>query len=137
MNSMMVFEWFLNGFFNGFCHSNVRMTVLLKCLVRCCCVLVNANFITSPFACCLTTTENDFSVGRFLPWNEVLQLTTTEKRFWRRQALSASTMRFACDGCRSALIPRNLSTSPSACCLTTTENDFSVGPFLPWKEVLQ
>ena len=37
---------------------------------------------TSPSACCCTTTENDFSAGRFLLWNEVFQLTTTEKRFF-------------------------------------------------------
>ena len=45
-------------------------------------------FATSPSACCLTTTENDFSVGRFLPWNEVLQLATTEKRFRHRKLYS-------------------------------------------------
>ena len=48
--------------------------------------------ISSPSACCQTTIENDFSVGRFLPRNEVLQLATTEKRFRHRKVYSLQVL---------------------------------------------
>merc|ERR1712118_577585 len=47
---------------------------------------------SSPSACCLTTIENDFSVGRFLPWNKVLQLATTEERFRHRKVYSLQVL---------------------------------------------
>ena len=40
------------------------------------------DFVLQAPACYTTTTENYFSAGRFLLWNEVFQLTTTEKRFF-------------------------------------------------------
>ena len=59
---------------------------------RQCNICASANtYHTSLSACCLTTTENDFSARRFFLWNEVLQLTTTDKRFFGVTSRSAKS----------------------------------------------
>ena len=73
----MIFLW--DVFFHGTRDSNWQQPT----------TIFGVEKRTSLSACCPTTAENDFSVGRFLPWNEVLQLTTTEKRFRRRKLYSS------------------------------------------------
>ena len=47
----------------------------------------------SPSVCCCTITQNDFSAGRFLLWNEVLQLTTTDKLLFGHPSNNRQSLR--------------------------------------------